>query len=224
MLKKSKLLKIGLTGGIASGKSAVSQLFKQQSVSVIDADNIARELLTHNISLLDKIKHKFGSSIFFDDHSLNRKALAQIVFNSSADLAWLNQLTHPLVAQKIQTEIDLLTSVRTTPDKAPLSYVILDIPLLVDKNGCIPQHLEPFIDRILVVKTSVQSQRDRLTKRDGVNEAHADKIIQSQSTLAQKLALADDIIDNDGPIEQLEPQVLQLHNYYLSLTTKDGKL
>ncbi|WP_444994562.1 dephospho-CoA kinase [Aliikangiella sp. IMCC44359] len=201
-------LRIGLTGGISSGKSSVSQLFKQHQITLIDADQIARDLFAPNAPLLTSLKNKFGDDIFFSNGELDRKKLGKIVFNSKEDLAWLNRLTHPKVAENIEQQLAAAIS----------PYVILDIPLLIDKSGQVPAHLANFIDRILVVDVTEENQINRLCARDNLSKADAQSIIANQSTRKQKLALADDIIDNNGDFNQLETQVEQLHNYYLTLS------
>lgn len=201
-------LKIGLTGGISSGKSSVSRLFKQHNIALIDADQIARDLFAPNAPLLISLKNKFGNDIFFPNGELDRKKLGKIVFNSKEDLAWLNHLTHPKVSENIKQQLALA--------KSP--YVVLDIPLLIDKSGQVPAHLTSFIDRILVVDITEENQINRLCARDNLSKPDAQSIISNQSTREQKLALADDIIDNNGDFNKLETQVEQLHNYYLTLS------
>jgi len=208
-----KLLRIGLTGGIASGKSQVAQLFSEHSIEIIDADKIARNLFKPGEPILKSLKQKFGSTIFNSDSSINRKALGKIVFNSRDDLIWLNQLTHPLVSKEITRQLDLVKS----------KYVILDIPLLIDKQGNIPIHLSNFIDRVLVIDVPLETQIRRLCQRDKISTEEALSIISNQSTLAQKLALADDIIDNHGHIDSLFTQVEQLHQQYSFLQSKESK-
>ena len=203
----NKPLRIGLTGGIASGKSYISNLFKSYSVSVIDADEIARSLFEVGSDHLSALRQKFGDAIFNQNGSLNRKALGKIVFNSSRDLDWLNQFTHPLVRQEIERQLSFVSS----------SYVILDIPLLIDKSGEIPAHLKTFVDRILVIDLQLESQIKRLCTRDEIDRTHARSIIETQSSIEQKLKLADDVIDNNGEIEALAPQVEKLHQFYLNL-------
>lgn len=201
------VLKIALTGGIASGKSEVSRLFGERKISVIDADKIARDLFKSGAPLLNDLREKFGDSIFTPSQELDRKALGKVVFNSPKDLKWLNDLTHPKVALEIKHQLTLVCS----------AYVILDIPLLIKPDGTIPAHLSQFIDRILVVSVNENTQVKRVTKRDNIDEAQARKIMSSQSTLQQKLALADDVINNNGSLSQLESQVDLLHNRYMSL-------
>jgi dephospho-CoA kinase len=198
-------LRIGLTGGIASGKSTAAKFFSDLSIPIIDADKIARDLLNKNSPLLDEIKQKFGDKVFLANGELNRKALGKIVFNNTSDLAWLNQLTHPKVNQKIEQELESIDS----------DYVIIDIPLLIDKSGHISKHLEHLVDRILVVDIALKTQLSRLCERDNIDLKDAEAIIKNQSTREQKLALADDLIDNNGSLSQLESQVFLLHNLYL---------
>ncbi len=205
-----KKLRVGLTGGIASGKSKVSQIFDRLNIDIIDADKIARDLFKADAPLLSTLRNRFGASIFFDDGSLNRKKLGQIVFNSAEDLNWLNQLTHPEVSTEINKQLLLV--------KSP--YVILDIPLLVNIHGDIPTHLAHFVDKILVVDVTLENQISRLCQRDSITVQQAQVIINNQSSRQQKLNHADDIIDNNGTMQALESQVTVLHNYYLSLSKK----
>lgn len=200
------ILKIGLTGGIASGKSEVSKMFNSLSTPIIDTDKIARNLFKKNSPLLNDLKARFGQAIF-KNNNLDRKALGKIVFNSSEDLLWLNQLTHPLITKNIEKQLERLDS----------PYVIIDIPLLVNKQGEIPSHLKPFIDRVLVVSVPVDIQIQRVCSRDKVTKEDALAIINNQSSLEQKLALADDVIDNTKTLEELESQIALLHNKYLNI-------
>ncbi len=207
------LLKIGLTGGIASGKSHVSSLFAKLGITIIDADKIARGLFADKSPYLTDLKNKFGKTIFNDDNSLNRSALRNIVFNDPHNLKWLNQFTHPKVTEQIDKELKLASS----------PYVILDIPLLIDLSGNIPAHLNERIDRVLVISVKQQTQIKRLCARDNISTSDALKIISSQSSLKQKLAHANDTIDNNGQILDLDPQIKQLHQQYLKLAASLAK-
>ncbi len=201
------LLKIGLTGGIASGKSEVSRLFVAKGIDVIDADKIARDLFSPQSPLLSELKQKFGKEIFLDDDTLDRKALGKIVFNSAKDLNWLNQLTHPLVTREIKKQLSKVSS----------HYVVLDIPLLIDHSGSVPVHLAALVDRILVINVEPETQIQRICQRDNLKRTDAIAIIKNQSSTEQKMALADDIIDNDDSISALESGVTLLHNHYLNI-------
>ncbi|MET1254664.1 dephospho-CoA kinase [Aliikangiella maris] len=209
-ITNNSTLKISLTGGIASGKSQVTRLFSQLGIDIIDADKIARALFAPKAVLLKDLRHQFGDGIFFDSGELNRGALGKIVFNNKAALKWLNELTHPLVADKISQQ---LTQVQS-------DYVILDIPLLINQQGIIPTHLKAVTDRVLVVDVCPEIQIQRLCKRDNITQEQALSIINNQSTRQQKLALADDIIDNNTDFSTLERQVNELHRVYLSLASQ----
>ncbi|TQV71379.1 dephospho-CoA kinase [Aliikangiella marina] len=201
------MLKIGLTGGIASGKSTVSGLFASRQITIIDADKIARDLFKADSPLLKDLRERFGDSIFIATGELDRKALGSIVFSSPEALKWLNDFTHPKVAAEIKKQLS----------QARSPYVILDIPLLIKEDGTIPLHLKQVIDRVLVVDVSEATQISRIISRDKVDRAHALRIINSQSTREQKLKLADDVIDNNLDLSHLESQVKLLHNHYLGL-------
>ena len=202
------ILKIGLSGGIASGKSKVSEIFTKLGVPIIDADQIARNLFAPGAPLLKLLRQRFGAGIFNAAGELDRKALGRIVFKSPADLQWLNQLTHPKVSEAIQAELNQINAL----------YVILDIPLLVDSSGNIPDRLRSLIDRVLIVDVTEQTQLSRLCQRDNISVEDAQAIIANQANRNSRLALADDIIDNNGKVEQLESQVTLLHNQYLTMS------
>ena len=140
-------------------------------------------------------------------NKLNRKALGKIVFNSAKDLKWLNQLTHPEVSKELYQQLSQVTS----------PYVILDIPLLIDKSGVIPEYLRQVIDRVVVIDITVENQIQRLCNRDNISPVEAQTVIDNQSTLFQKLALADDVINNNGDLSELESQAELLHNQYVAM-------
>lgn len=198
---------IGLTGGIASGKSQVSSYFSDLGVDVLDSDKIARDLFSPHSEHLTPLLERYGESIFESAGVLDRKALGKIVFADSKELDWLNQFTHPLINEQMKIQLANCGS----------SYVILDIPLLVNKEGKIAAHLLDLIDRILVVKIEQELQLARVCERDRISKIHAEKIIATQSTMAQKLVFADEVIDNSGSLEQLKERVLRLHEYYLTV-------
>lgn len=198
------MLKIGLTGGIASGKSQVCRYFTELGAHIIDSDKVARELFESKSPHLKTLRTHFGDGIFLSSGELDRKALGKIVFSDKQQLDWLNNFTHPLINIEMKRQ---LTTCRST-------YVILDIPLLINKQGTIPAHLRSLIDRILVVDTSLETQLVRIIERDGITKKEALNIINAQSTVQQKLLLADDIIDNNGNLDHLKKQVNKLHNQY----------
>ena len=201
------MLKIGLTGGIASGKSLVSGYFLELGIEVIDADKIAKDLFkAESRHLIPLIEH-FGSNVLDSNGELNRKALGKIVFSDPKQLNWLNHYSHPLVNQEMKRQLSTIKS----------QYVILDIPLLIDKDSKIPLRLRPFIDRILVVKTHQERQIERVIARDGRSKEDALDIINNQSSLKEKLALADDVIDNNKTKQDVKNQVCRLHTFYQSI-------
>ena len=201
------MLKIGLTGGIASGKSLVSGYFLELGIEVIDADKIAKDLFkAESKHLIPLIKH-FGNNILDSNGELNRKALGKIVFSEPEQLNWLNQYSHPLVNQEMKRQLSSIQS----------QYVILDIPLLIDKGSKVSSRLHQFVDRILVVKTESDKQIERIITRDGRSKEEALDIINNQSSLKEKLALADDVIDNNKSKQVVKEQVSSLHTFYQSI-------
>ena len=203
-------LKIALTGGIASGKSSVSRLFNQKAIALIDTDQIARDLFKTNAPLLTPLRSRFGDDIFDSEGELNRKSLGKRVFQSEQDLTWLNELIHPKISEQIKRQLKLVRS----------QYVIIDIPLLVNTTGKVSNHLLPFIDRILVIDISPALQTKRQCQRDNTNIKQALLVQRSQSSPHQKLRLANDVIDNNGSIAELEYQVSLFHNHYLNLSSE----
>ncbi|MGB0496305.1 MAG: dephospho-CoA kinase [Kangiellaceae bacterium] len=201
------MLKIGLTGGIASGKSLVSHYFSKLGIVVIDADQIARDLFKKNSRHLVPLVKQFGNNIVDQQGVLNRKELGKIVFSNPSQLRWLNDYSHPLVNHEMKWQLS----------KAESKYVVLDIPLLIDKGSVVPDRLAPFTDRILVVNTSVELQIDRILKRDARSAKEAMDIINAQSSLEEKLALADDVIDNNKTKQDVKNQVHELHTFYSSI-------
>ena len=203
-MKKDKFV-IGLTGGIASGKSSVASYFSALGIDVFDSDQIARQLFAPHSEHLTVLREHFGESIFESEQVLDRKALGKLVFSNPEELAWLNQFTHPLINRAMKQQLESSQS----------SYVILDIPLLINKQGEIPDYLSKMIDRVLVINLPLKTQLYRLQQRDGISEQEAMKIINSQSSLQQKLALADDVIDNIGDLQSLNKAVKHLHEQFI---------
>ncbi len=208
---KSRPLVIGLTGGIASGKSQVCRFFSELGVKIIDSDKIAKDLFKDGSKHLRKLKEKFGNSIFSPEGTLDRKSLGNIVFSNPDQLKWLNNFTHPLIYNEINQQLSSITLISS-------DYLILDIPLLIDSTGEVSSRFETIIDRILVINTSKENQLMRLQLRDGRTNEQALEIIHSQSSLEQKLNLADDIIDNNASIEELNIHVKSIHNQYVLLS------
>ena len=195
------LLKIGLTGGIASGKSSVCTLFEHFSVPIIDADIIARQLVAPNQQAHSEIIKRFGKEILHTDDTLNRHKLRQLIFSDPIAKKNLENILHP----KIRQQITLHADQQNTP------YLILAIPLLIESK------MTDLVDRILVIDIAPDPQLRRLQQRDGVSLQQAQLIIESQCSQTERLAYADDIIDNNSDISSLKKQAQRLHKKYIKL-------
>lgn len=191
-------LVVGLTGGIGSGKSTVSQLFEQLGTPVIDTDIIAREVVSPGTSALEQITEKLGDEMLTTSGELNRGKLRRLVFNDTQLKTWLESLLHPLIRAAIKKELAMINS----------AYCLLVVPLLVEK------YPYPFVNRVLVVDTTPELQLTRAMQRDNANVAEINAIINHQATREQRLAVANDVIENLTGLANLEKQVLQLHEYY----------
>ncbi len=197
------VFKVGLTGGIGSGKSTVANLFKLKQIEVIDADQIAREIVLPGTDVLKQITLRFGKGILLSDGQLNRKKLGEIVFSDKNQLNWLNGLIHPKVRSSLLEKAESSKS----------RYVIFEIPLLVENN------LTQLVDRVLVVDVSPEVQIERVRNRDGLSNEQINNIINNQASRELKLQAADEVIENNGDIELLHNQVNMLHLKYLELAS-----
>ncbi|WP_329624077.1 dephospho-CoA kinase [Streptomyces sp. NBC_01255] len=186
------MLKVGLTGGIGAGKSEVSRLLVSYGAVLIDADRIAREVVEPGTPGLAAIVDAFGDGVLTEGGALDRPKLGSIVFADADRLATLNAIVHPLVGARSAE----LESRAATGD-----VVVHDVPLLTE-NG-----LAPLYDLVVVVDATPETQLDRLVRLRGMDEAEARARMAAQATRAQRLAVADLVIDNDGPLDALEPQV-----------------
>ncbi len=195
------MLTIGLTGGIGSGKSTVSDIFQSLDVPIIDSDLIAREVVEPGEPGLDAIIQLFGSEVLHPDGTLNREHLRHLIFNDASARKQLDQILHPLIRKRSQQQLAALD----TP------YAILSIPLLVE-NG-----LDKSVDRVLVVDCPKQVQIERICKRDNVTPDQARAILAAQCEREQRLQVADDIIDSNTSYANMTQQVQNLHGQYLSL-------
>ena len=198
--------KIGLTGGIASGKSTVANLFSDLGVEIIDADEIAHSITSKQGSAYNKIVKHFGEDILRDDKKLDRKKLRTMIFNNSELKRDLEQIIHPEVYAIINQKINASQE----------SYQIIVIPLLIETG------YQNFVDRVLVIDCSMETQLARLINRDDETMKNARKIIANQIERNERLKFADDIIENEKktPINVLKNKVLQLHETYLELSEK----
>jgi dephospho-CoA kinase len=195
------MLKVGLTGGIGSGKSTVADLFSGLGVPVIDTDRLAREVVEPGQPGLVGIVEAFGGGMLRADGRLDRAALREYVFEEPERRRRLEAILHPLIRREMLARVDELD--------AP--YCILVIPLLVESGQT------GVVDRVLVVDTSEENQRQRVRRRDGLSEARIDSIMAAQVSRTQRLAHADDVIGNDDGLAPLRRQVERLHRLYLEL-------
>jgi dephospho-CoA kinase len=196
-------VRIALTGGIACGKSTVANLFAGLGVAIVDTDLLAREVVAPGSALLPQIAAHFGASVMQADGTLDRAKLRERVFADAAERRWLEALTHPAIRA--------LTDARC--DSAAGRYVIVAIPLLVETGGT------GRFDRVLVVDCDPELQLARLQARDGATRAQAERVLAAQATRAQRLAVADDVIRNDGDLAGLRVQVEKLHRAYSNLAS-----
>jgi len=195
---------IGVTGGVASGKSEVTRRFEALGIAVADADVAARAAVAPGSAGLMAVAEAFGDSVLAADGSLDRAAMRQRVFGDEAARRRLELIVHPLVRAQLQRECEAATS----------PYAIAAIPLLAEGGG---RSKYPWLQRILVVDTPVEIQRERLMQRDGIDAALADRMIASQASRAQRLAITDDVIVNDAGLESVDRQILALDRRYRAL-------
>ena len=195
------MFKVALTGGIAAGKTAVSDYFQTLGVPVIDTDIISRQIVEPGQSAFKAIVEQFGSEMLSQDGRLNRKALRETVFNQPQKRRQLENITHPAIHQAVMTQLKSLQA----------NYVILVIPLLVESGNKYQQ------DRVLLVDIPESLQIQRVMQRDQISEQQAKQILQAQSTRQQRLDIADDVIVNSGDISNLQQQIAELHRKYLAL-------
>lgn len=193
--------KVALTGGIASGKTAVSDMFAELGVTVIDADIIAREVVAKGSEALHAIVEHFGDMVLTKAGELDRQQLRNRVFASEQDRLWLNNLLHPLIRKEMKRRQQLADSV----------YSISVIPLLYETG----QSKE--YDRVLVVDCAEEVQLERLMARDQSTREQAQSILNKQASRKQRLAIADDVIVNDSDLHSLRQSVITLDNQYRQL-------
>ncbi|ENM5725509.1 dephospho-CoA kinase [Vibrio mimicus] len=197
---------VALTGGIASGKTTVANLFHEHfGIDLVDADVIAREVVEPGTDGLKAITAHFGQTILNQDGSLNRTALRERIFADPEQKTWLNQLLHPMIRQRMQQALAQTTS----------PYTLLIVPLLVENQ------LQNMADRVLVVDVEESIQIERTIARDNVSIEQAQAILAAQATRAQRLAIADDVLKNDAKNQKLLPQITLLHQKYLAMSRQN---
>ena len=191
---------VGLTGGIGSGKTAVSDLFQDLGITIVDADLASRVVVEKGREELNKIAEHFGEDILTSSGELDRAKLREIIFKSEEEKLWLESLLHPAIVSQIQKELDSSNS----------PYTILVSPLLLETDQ------KNFCSTVLVVDVPVETQIERTSKRDNVSEEQIKSIIASQIDRDSRLEQADEVILNDGSIQSLESKVQELHKKFLS--------
>ncbi|GAB3680156.1 dephospho-CoA kinase [Salinisphaera aquimarina] len=197
----SSTLAVGLTGGIASGKSAVASAFQRLGVTIIDADLVAREVVEPGQPALDEIAERFGADILDAEGRLKRRALREIVFSDDNARADLEAITHPRIREELARQRDAAQS----------DYCLLVVPLLVKSS------MLDLVDRVLVVDAPESVQLERLISRDDIDESLARRMIAAQDSRAERLAMSDDVLVNTGPRKDIADLAAALHAGYLRL-------
>jgi len=197
----SRPIRIGLTGGIASGKSTVADLFVDLGVTVIDTDVIAREVVEPGKPALDEIRDIFGASVLQSNGTLDRGAMRQIIFSDDAKRHRLESILHPKIQDETLRQAEAATG----------DYMIIVVPLLANSA------LRDQMDRILVVDCDETVQIERLLARDTETEDQARRILAAQASREQRLAIADDVIENNSTLDAITTQVSAMHDRYVAL-------
>ena len=198
------LLKIGLTGGIASGKSVVADMFVKLGAALVDTDVIAREVVAPGEPGLDAVRKLFGPAVLTPSGELNRPAMRSLVFGDAAKRRHLEDILHPLIRERTLRKLQ----------QAEGPYAIVVVPLLVET------FFGQLVDRVLVVDCPASTQFDRLLKRDRLPREEATAMIEAQVDRASRLQEAHDVIDNSGTVEATRRQVVRLHQRYLELASQ----
>ncbi|MCC4784727.1 dephospho-CoA kinase [Vibrio splendidus] len=198
---------IGLSGGIASGKTTVANLFNEHfNIDIVDADIVAREVVALGSEGLKQIATHFGEEVLLEDGALNRAKLREVIFTDPIEKQWLNELLHPMIRDKIDSDLSKVTS----------PYALLVAPLLVENQ------MQGMADRVLIVDVPTEVQIERTMSRDNVSKEQVTAILKSQASREQRLAVADDVIKNHTKNQELLPQITDLHQKYLAISTVDG--
>ena len=196
------MYKVGLTGGIGSGKSTVCDLFKHHATPIIDADEIAHALVMPGKKALIQISKCFGQDSMTDTGTLNRPRIRKIIFNDAEKKRQLESIMHPLIYAEIEHQLSRLTD----------PYCIIAIPLLIETK------MQALVDHILVIDCPMEMQINRVKLRDGLNDSQITAMINTQVSRAERLTHADSIIDNTQDIIFLGKQVNNLHEQFLKQT------
>ena len=196
---------VGLTGGIGSGKSAVADLFAAHGVAVVDTDAVAHALTTPGGAAMPAIRAEFGDGVVSPDGAMDRAAMRRIVFADPAARKRLEAILHPMIRSESER--------RVTAGALHAPYVILMVPLLVESGD-----YRTRVDRIAVVDCAEATQIARVMSRNKLARDEVARILAAQATRAERLAAADDVIDNDGALTDLPPRIERLHRQYVDLS------
>ena len=195
------MFRVLLTGGIASGKSAASAYFESLGVAVIDADRVSRELVQPGQPALAQIVAQFGEDMLTPGGELNRQALRQRVFADPAERKRLEGILHPLIRERMQEQAE----------QARSPYVLLVVPLFVETGKSYP------CERVLLIDTAEATQRQRLTTRDGSSDQQVQQLLAAQAGRTARIDAADDVISNNGSLEELQAALGALHQRYVQM-------
>jgi dephospho-CoA kinase len=198
---------VGLTGGIGSGKSAVGDLFAARGIAVIDTDAIAHELTAPGGAAMPAIRAKFGDGVAGPDGALDRASMRAIVFADPSARKRLESILHPMIREESERRLS----------GADSPYAIYMVPLLVESGN-----YRERVDRVAVVDCREETQIARVMQRNGMARADVERILAAQASRAERLAAADDVIDNDGALTELAPQIEGLHQSYLASAGRIG--
>ncbi|MFM5135480.1 dephospho-CoA kinase [Aeromonas rivipollensis] len=198
---------VAITGGIGSGKTTVANQFAAMGIEVVDADLIAREVVEPGTPALTAIASHFGPGILDQQGRLDRRVLRERIFSDPAAKSWLNALLHPIIRSEILRQCAAASS----------PYCLLVVPLLVENR------LTSLADRVLVIDVDEATQIERTCRRDGVNREQAQAILASQASRSERLAMADDVLDNQiGTTETIRERILALHETYLAFASQQA--
>ncbi|MFM5558958.1 dephospho-CoA kinase [Aeromonas rivipollensis] len=198
---------VAITGGIGSGKTTVANQFAALGIEVVDADLIAREVVEPGTPALTAIASHFGPGILDEQGRLDRRALREWIFSDPAAKSWLNALLHPIIRSEMLRQCAAASS----------PYCLLVVPLLVENR------LTELADRVLVIDVDEATQIERTCRRDGVNQEQAQAILASQASRSERLAMADDVLDNQsGTTETIRERILALHETYLAFASQQA--
>jgi dephospho-CoA kinase len=201
------VLTIALTGGIGSGKTSIASIFKSLGVPIIDSDTISKEIILPGKPCFKDIVNEFGEEILTNKGTIDRYKLRDIIFNNDKARIKLENIIHPVVFKNIDTEISLIN----------YPYCLVIIPLLIETKSV------KYFDKVLLVDTLENIQFERVTKRDSISPTLLRKIIKTQVTRSERLKYADDIIENNNEIGNLNEYINTLHKKYLGLSNNNHK-